>query len=473
MKKVDLVFRSIGRAYVGAALELALRNIRPDNVHLIENVSPFSEAVRLMLDIDYDADYVVVMDADCLIMEDMTGYLQQNEHGYVDCFLLDKFRGNIHCGVHITRIDLMRAMRNVIIDPFDYKFVLRPESRTRFFALRELGLGKNFHSFRIFHDFEQSYADVFAKYALRELRSRTRFHSTILDTSMQRWKKEAEHDTDYRVALHAVEYARNIIVHDTPYGEIEKLIANLQSIAKEEVAAMGISEKAPLTMDDVKRLDAKEHYFMPNPVNPDIVQNEKGAKARIFGIGLSRTGTKSLSRALKMLGITVRHYPADEQTYNDLIHGNYRLTILDECEAITDITVSQYYAQLDRAFPGSKFILTVRDRESWLRSMEKHWKDKPVYSDDPEEKTHMKMRRFLRAAVYGVRHFNSERLSFVYDLHYRNVIEYFKDKPDQLLVLNITRGEGWDKLCPFLERPIPVTDFPYVNDKKQLLELNR
>ena len=44
----------------------------------------------------------------------------------------------------------------------------------------------------------------------------------------------------------------------------------------------------------------------------------------------------------------------------------------------------------------------------------------------------------------------------------QKVIEYFKDK-DQLLVLDVVGGEGWVKLCPFLEKPIPNKDFPWRN----------
>ena len=37
--------------------------------------------------------------------------------------------------------------------------------------------------------------------------------------------------------------------------------------------------------------------------------------------------------------------------------------------AITDITVAPYYAQLDQLHPGSKFILTTREKNAWLASM--------------------------------------------------------------------------------------------------------
>ena len=50
-----------------------------------------------------------------------------------------------------------------------------------------------------------------------------------------------------------------------------------------------------------------------------------------------------------------------------------------------------------------------------------------------------------------------------YDEHNKQVIAYFKDKPSQLLVMNITEGDGWEKLCKFLNKPIPNKAFPHKN----------
>ncbi|MFM6912614.1 MAG: hypothetical protein ACKPKW_26305, partial [Dolichospermum sp.] len=74
MKKIDLVFRTVGERTTTAALELAQINIQPHKVHILENVKPFTKAVQRSLEIDYDCDYVVFVDADCLILEDMTSF---------------------------------------------------------------------------------------------------------------------------------------------------------------------------------------------------------------------------------------------------------------------------------------------------------------------------------------------------------------------------------------------------------------
>ena len=60
------------------------------------------------------------------------------------------------------------------------------------------------------------------------------------------------------------------------------------------------------------------------------------------------------------------------------------------------------------------------------------------------------------------------RLIYVdrYKNHNREVNEYFKDRPDDLLVMDVTAGDGWEKLCPFLGVDIPDIDFPPANKAK-------
>jgi hypothetical protein len=189
---------------------------------------------------------------------------------------------------------------------------------------------------------------------------------------------------------------------------------------------------------------------------------------KIFGIGLSRTGTKSLTKALNSLGFNIIHYPIDEVTHKQLQAGNYKLSILDNCDGITDLTVVPYYAQLDSLFPNSKFILTIRNKEDWLASMKNHWAEKVDDKTKPEYELKMNIRYFLRAAVYGCQRYSFDRLSYVYDLHYRNVLEYFRNKKDSLLIIDINNGDGWEKLCPFLGLEIPQIEFPFVKFKKQM-----
>lgn len=184
-------------------------------------------------------------------------------------------------------------------------------------------------------------------------------------------------------------------------------------------------------------------------------------REKVFGIGLSKTGTSSLTQALNILGIRSIHFPHDEQTFAELKRGEYRLSVLRDYQSATDTPVSPFYAQLDRAWPGSKFILTVRDKASWLRSAEAHWR---VLKEGPRanEQQFQAYVDFISACVYGCSYFNAERFSFAYDTHVKNVREYFAGRPDDFLLLDIVGGEGWGPLCDFLEVPVPEDrSFPH------------
>ena len=189
---------------------------------------------------------------------------------------------------------------------------------------------------------------------------------------------------------------------------------------------------------------------------------------KVFGLGLSKTGTSSLTEALNLLGVRSVHYPHDEQTYDELRRGCYRLSILEEYQGVLDITVAPFYAQLDGLYPGSKFILTVRDREAWLRSCELHWRLMlEWWHKFPRFKI---FHEFISACVYGTLEFSRDRFAYVYDTHLRNACDYFKDRPGDFLLLDICGGEGWEKLCPFLGLySAPATPFPRANEWMHLL----
>lgn len=194
--------------------------------------------------------------------------------------------------------------------------------------------------------------------------------------------------------------------------------------------------------------------------------------SKIFGLGLSRTGTTSLGKALDALGITTIHYPYDERTHFELTGGNYKLSILRHYQAVVDISIVPFYAQLDRAYPGSKFILTVREQAPWLRSVERHWLEMKEWMG--RDAQFNRFTQFICACVYGCLEFNEERFLYVYETHFRNVCDYFANRPEDLLILDICANEGWEKLCPFLGLSLPDTSFPHLNSVKDVsLEVDR
>ena len=182
----------------------------------------------------------------------------------------------------------------------------------------------------------------------------------------------------------------------------------------------------------------------------------------VFGLGLSKTGTSSLGAALNQLGIPTVHYPPDASTMKSLSEGNFRLALLERYRGIVDITVAPFYAELDRAWPNSRFILTVRDKSAWLESISRHW---PLMQEWAAECSQFDLfTRFILEHTYGSCDFDLPRLSSVYDDHLAAVRDYFSNRrSNRLLEIDVCGGDGWEKLCPFLNLPVPNTPFPHAN----------
>ncbi len=163
---------------------------------------------------------------------------------------------------------------------------------------------------------------------------------------------------------------------------------------------------------------------------------------KVFGIGMSRTGTTSLAIALRAVNYSsVIHYP----TKKTLFAGQY--------SAAFDIPVANYYKQLDKAFARSKFIYTVRDKDSWLASMDSYFARRGRF--------YSKQQYMNRVLLYGQYDFDRDVYSAAYDKHHNDVMQHFETRPNDLLVMDICGGDGWATLLPFLNINASVGGFPY------------
>ena len=183
-------------------------------------------------------------------------------------------------------------------------------------------------------------------------------------------------------------------------------------------------------------------------------------RAKVFNIGFPKTGTMSLGRALKILGYRLcPHIPAGELKR---VHGlpvpvtqeglaGTCLPLAERYDAFRNIPWTLLYRELDRAFPGSKFILSRREPEGWVTSVAKHFGTKTsaltdfVYGPDRPP--------VGNEALYIER----------YQRHNAAVLDYFKDRPQDLLVLDLELAD-WRPLCSFLGRRRPLLrGYPHRN----------
>jgi len=167
---------------------------------------------------------------------------------------------------------------------------------------------------------------------------------------------------------------------------------------------------------------------------------KKKQNPMIFCIGFSKTGTTSIDKALSILGYSPIHWPhahiKPRKGWIDYIKKS-------PYDAFSDAPIyfSDFFKELDKEFPNSKFILTIRDPNSLVKSWENYFRNAPWNLDSEEEKNSL------------IKDYND---------HKKDVLEYFKDKPSQLLVFDVIGGESWQKLCEFLDKNIPNVPFPHI-----------
>ena len=176
---------------------------------------------------------------------------------------------------------------------------------------------------------------------------------------------------------------------------------------------------------------------------------------KVWGIGLGRTGTKSLQQALLQLGLNTVHNPA---FYTELL--------AQDIDGGIEGAVLREFKSLDLRFPDSKFILTSRPLRFWLSSCKKAIEE--LYPEDriaPHSEFYEPMIR-NRAARYGSVSYDEDTLIQKYYQHHADAVSHFKGRMNQLLIIDVTSAsDSWSPLCAFLKKPAPDSPFPCIADR--------
>jgi len=138
----------------------------------------------------------------------------------------------------------------------------------------------------------------------------------------------------------------------------------------------------------------------------------------IYGVGLPRTGTRTLEAALEILGFSGSHFCilTGGESHRQSNH-TFRI----------DNSLYEIFGALERFEINIKdlYILTDREEKEWEESIKKWEYNGPSLGDYNET---MKKK--------------------------------FHNYPHNFLVYNVK--SGWGPLCSFLREPIPSVKFPYV-----------
>ncbi|CAG8920231.1 unnamed protein product [Penicillium salamii] len=218
---------------------------------------------------------------------------------------------------------------------------------------------------------------------------------------------------------------------------------------------------------------------------------------QVLAVGISRSGTDSLREALHMLSLSHTHHGFDTILPPSSLEAIYKLlqkkyttdsdasekltaedfdTVLLNSVGVSDLFAAEFALELIEAYPNAKIILNVRrDLDAWQTSMQntmgyfdrnpmdwdwcKSWFSAELFWIRQTMSRTM-MPRFFRGSL----EWNGK---WVYKQHVAMIRGLGLSK-DRLLEWSVE--EGWEPLCKFLDKPVPVIDFPNGNPPKAWAE---
>lgn len=207
-------------------------------------------------------------------------------------------------------------------------------------------------------------------------------------------------------------------------------------------------------------------------------------KLKIFCIGAGKTGTTSIEKALSDFGYNMGNQSEGELLLDDYIQRNFK-AIINFCKTADAFQDAPFcfqhtYQALDQYYPKAKFVLTIRDSDTvWYQSLVRfHSK---LFADGKRIPTWKDLKQApyrykgytaeVRKNVFGIFEYEApyheEKLKKYYNTHNASVADYFKNK-NNLLILNISEPEAYQKLCEFLNKKPLYDVFPWENKTSEL-----
>ncbi|MEM9918406.1 MAG: sulfotransferase [Bacteroidota bacterium] len=164
---------------------------------------------------------------------------------------------------------------------------------------------------------------------------------------------------------------------------------------------------------------------------------------KVIGIGLNKTGTKTLRRHLVALGFKHQSYSLDR--FNEYRAGAFDklFAVMDEYDSFEDWPWPLMYREIDEHYEDALFVLTTRaSPERWYKSLCKMAIRMGPFND-------------FEKHIYGYNMPQGRKKEHIdyYNKFNEEVREYFKDRPGKLLEICWENGDSGSKLSQFVGKP--------------------
>ena len=201
---------------------------------------------------------------------------------------------------------------------------------------------------------------------------------------------------------------------------------------------------------------------------------------KVICAGIPKTGTKSISKALRFLGFTV--FDFEEQNLDFFDHWLEVFQngtkpdikrVYQHAEAIVDVPGTFIYEEILEVFPDCKVILSEREEDSWVNSLVNQLNQlQPRLNKlallSPTARKLVNVLEYYWNAIVGS---HNPKCTYVFRKRYRIHNHRVKSivPADKLLVYNVK--QGWKPLCDFLGCKVPTVPFPHENIRGEIAHM--
>ncbi|HSX20248.1 MAG TPA: sulfotransferase, partial [Gammaproteobacteria bacterium] len=191
---------------------------------------------------------------------------------------------------------------------------------------------------------------------------------------------------------------------------------------------------------------------------------------KVFQIGFSKCGTSTLADFFNRNGVPAVHHDFGHLATSIFRNAKEGLPLLApqyaQYSAFTDMermyedpplnVGMSLFKELDKQYPGSKFILNTRNKQAWFQSRAKH----RVGNQNGPTLLEINIKIFKLSADEVLAKWSRE-----WDDHHQRVQEYFKDRPEDLLIFDIDHDSP-EKLTAFLRNYFVLNPKLYKHSNK-------
>jgi hypothetical protein len=206
---------------------------------------------------------------------------------------------------------------------------------------------------------------------------------------------------------------------------------------------------------------------------------------KVFCIGLGKTGTTSLGRALKDLGYRVGDQRQGELMLPAYTARNFK-PIVEFCLTADAFQDAPFgfpftYLALDQSFPRAKFILSVRnDADQWYRSLVQFHGNMFAGGRVPVKEDLLRATYCYPGFLWEANRalvntpesdiYHKPTLVSYYERHNASVRDYFRPRSN-LLEINVSEKGAYQRFCGFLGHEPKTEDFPWLNPSAPLSDI--